>query len=515
MSQFISHPDMSSLDFNSIEPYLEVIRLGSGPEVESLAGEVPADKIHLLIAYYYHTQDWDEKCAVVDMLRFDEHSDLPAMMLDFLRAPKEFHDDASKEYILLAKAFALGFIADEYDQLEAYYNDLRLLRQDIAKVLEAEGLSFYPLDIAGHAELARKAGDAMAQEDAIYSAPAQAQLIFAIQEGKLELALRALRNGAEVNALVTEGNYQGMSMLMLALSRATSHGNLDIIELLLDQRADIHVIRTIRPEDAPDKGQTALWWAANLGDASLVRRLLAAGADPNIPDQHGSTAFLQAASGNHCDVATLLREAGAKTDARISDGRNAIQLACNNGHTSMVKMLLDAGEDVNQAPSSSGFTLLMTAVSSNHVELARLLIARGADVNAVHSGGSWFIAATSAEPERESLRSLALEQGYHDLVHRLEQNNIDFSVVQENGEWRIRDLSTSVYRGYRGYTPLVFAVASGYVRLVELLVEAGADVHHIVPEDAEQGTPARRLTDFLGGRRSDEVILKLLQASSY
>lgn len=503
-------PDPSqpaSPDFSSLEPYLEAIRLGSGPEVESLTGEVPAEKIPLLIAYYYHTPDWDEKCAVVDMLRFDEHRDLPAMMLDFLRAPEELQ---AKEYIILAKAFALGFMSDEYDQFEAYYDDWQLLSQDIRKVLKAEGLSFYPLDIASRAEMARQASDALAQENAIYSAPVQEQLIFAIEKGQLELALRALRNGAEVNKLIAEGDYQGMSLLMLALSQ----GNPDIITLLLEQGADIHVIRKIYPDDAPDKGQTALWWAANLGKADLVRRLLAAGADPNIPDQHGSSAFLQAVSGNHVEVAALLREAGAKTDARITDGRNAIQLACNNGHIEMVTMLLDAGEEVNQAPSSSGFTLLMSAVSSNNVALVRLLIARGADVNAVHSGGSYFIAATSDEPERESLYALALEQGYHELAQRLKHNNIDFSVIQENGEWLIRDLNMSIYRGYRGYTPLVLAVTSGYVRLVELLMQAGADVHHVVPADAEQGLPARSLTDFLGGRRSDEVILKLLQAPS-
>lgn len=453
-------------DFSSIEAYLDIIREGAGPELEELAGDIPAKQIPLVITYYYHTDNWDEKSAIVDILRFDEHADITAMMLDFLRAPKEFHDDDSKEYILMSKASALGFMSDEYDQIETYINDMDLLRSDIAKVLDENGLDFYPLDVTGLVKRAHKERAADAEEEAIYKQMPQEQLIYAMEHGRLDIAINALRNRADVNALVTEGDYKGMSMLMLSLSKAISHRKVDISNLVLDKGANVHVIRKIREKDDPTKGQTAIWWAANLGDIDIVQRLLDLGADPNITDQHGSNAFVEATSANNKRIAKLLSEAGTQTNVRMSDGRNAIQLACQHGHINVVKQLLDNGEDVNQTPSSNGFTLLMSAVSNNHVELSELLIARGADVNAIHSGG-----------------------------HAMDSTH-----------------AKGIYDAYRGYTPLVFAVIDGSVHLVEILTEAGADVNYVVPAKPERDLPARKISDFLGGKRSDDVILKLLEA---
>lgn len=143
VTQNNTHPNDEG--FGNISDYLEVIRRGSGTDIEDLAGLVPDVKVPLLIAYYHHTQDWDEKCALVEILRFNEHRYLSAMMLDFLRAPKAFHEDSTKEYILLAKAFALGFMGDEYFEYEYYYENVGLIRKHVDKVLASKRLSYYPL----------------------------------------------------------------------------------------------------------------------------------------------------------------------------------------------------------------------------------------------------------------------------------------------------------------------------------------------------------------------------------
>lgn len=143
VTQNNTHPNDEG--FGNISDYLEVICRGSGTDIEDLAGLVPDVKVPLLIAYYHHTQDWDEKCALVEILRFNKHRYLPAMMLDFLRAPKTFHEDSAKEYILLAKAFALGFMGDEYFEYEYYFENVGLIRKHVAKVLESKKLGYYPV----------------------------------------------------------------------------------------------------------------------------------------------------------------------------------------------------------------------------------------------------------------------------------------------------------------------------------------------------------------------------------
>lgn len=130
-------------NFSSIEsPYLEAIREGCGPQTEELAGNVELDKRPLIIAYYHHTKDWDEKCAVVDILRFDEGEDVKQIMQDFLRAPVVYN--AKGDYFTFAKANALGFFGDQYlDNIELYMDSVDDLQKDIDDYLARHNLSHY------------------------------------------------------------------------------------------------------------------------------------------------------------------------------------------------------------------------------------------------------------------------------------------------------------------------------------------------------------------------------------
>jgi hypothetical protein len=71
-----------------------------------------------------------------------------------------------------------------------------------------------------------------------------------------------------------------------------------------------------------------------------------------------------------------------------------------------------------------------------------------------------------------------------------------------------RQRTTESQRMQQFWTPLVFAINAGYVRMVKLLIQAGADVHYQVP--ARQNTrgdlvPARRLVDFDRGKRAQSI----------
>src|SRR5258706_8833816 len=92
------------------------------------------------------------------------------------------------------------------------------------------------------------------------------------------------------------------------------------------------------------QGATPLMSAALYGDAALVKRLLTAGADPDIRDITGATALMWAAPDR--EKMQSLLDAGADVNARSDAGRSALAVASGIvGAAPAVALLLDYGAD--------------------------------------------------------------------------------------------------------------------------------------------------------------------------
>ena len=88
-----------------------------------------------------------------------------------------------------------------------------------------------------------------------------------------------------------------------------------------------------------------------------LQRLLATGADPNLPNDFGKTPLMVAAHLNRPDAVRMLLKAGAKVNSAtgtsqvpqcprpLRTGRTALMYAAENGSPVVVKILLDAGAD--------------------------------------------------------------------------------------------------------------------------------------------------------------------------
>lgn len=72
---------------------------------------------------------------------------------------------------------------------------------------------------------------------------------------------------------------------------------------------------------------------------ALARRLIAAGADPNLAQEDGFTPLLAAAQGGNAEVVEMLLAAGADPAARTADGRDAAGLAREEGHLALAERL--------------------------------------------------------------------------------------------------------------------------------------------------------------------------------
>jgi mono/diheme cytochrome c family protein len=92
------------------------------------------------------------------------------------------------------------------------------------------------------------------------------------------------------------------------------------------------------------RGTTPLMTAALYGDATTVRRLLQAGADPTVKNAAGATALMWAAP--DVDTMRVLLDAGADVNARSDDRRTALVVTSGIvGGAPALRLLLDYGAD--------------------------------------------------------------------------------------------------------------------------------------------------------------------------
>lgn len=135
----------------------------------------------------------------------------------------------------------------------------------------------------------------------------------------------------------------------------------------------------------PTTGLTA---AAERGDASQVKKLIASGVDLNERDKSGYTALVWAARNGSTDVAKALIEARADMNARdcAQNGWTPLIHAIHKNNNEMARLLIERGADVNakagkcaEKSVEEGASALLYAAGEDNTEIVRALLAKGAD----------------------------------------------------------------------------------------------------------------------------------------
>lgn len=195
-----------------------------------------------------------------------------------------------------------------------------------------------------------------------------------------------LEAGANPNAALLAGETPVMV--------ASRSGKSVVVEHLITRGADVNAQGA--------RGQTALMWAVAQKHPDVVKVLLAHGAavqarsdvwhevmavpphgyleyNRSIP-HGGDTALMFAARVGDLDSATLLLAAGADVNDTDAWGVSATAVAAHAGYGQLVDWLLDRGADSNAA--RAGFAPLHAAIMRRDVKMATALLAHGADANA-------------------------------------------------------------------------------------------------------------------------------------
>lgn len=110
---------------------------------------------------------------------------------------------------------------------------------------------------------------------------------------------------------------------------------------------------------------------------------------PALPAFGGIAPLMYAAMGTDTEIAETLIEAEADLDLVNFDGWTALIIAVMMSDASMVDFLLDAGADPNLTAAANGETALSAAigVEADPLQKVKSLIAAGADLNAQHVAG--------------------------------------------------------------------------------------------------------------------------------
>ena len=101
----------------------------------------------------------------------------------------------------------------------------------------------------------------------------------------------------------------------------------------------------MEPNLKGEYGRTLISYAKAFGHESFLQYLTVHGADLNIKDEKGMTAFLWACQKRHKDVVQLLLDHSEehRIDLNSKDKweNTAFIMACDNGHKDVVKLLLN------------------------------------------------------------------------------------------------------------------------------------------------------------------------------
>jgi ankyrin repeat protein len=226
-------------------------------------------------------------------------------------------------------------------------------------------------------------------------------LVFAATKDDSQSAEALLAAGADPNYALPDG--------LTVLNVAASNRSVAVATLLADRGADPNV---------PDpQGNAPLHNAARAGSLALAEKLLAKGANPNArtavepapksgPGGDGAfavfsfvageqTPLMLAAKADHVDVMRVLVAAGADPKVKAQDGTTVLSAAAGSGHLDAVQYAYELNPDVKAASRFTGTTLLHAAVLGTSAvttqdqicEVIRFLAAKGAPLDETDGRG--------------------------------------------------------------------------------------------------------------------------------
>ena len=303
----------------------------------------------------------------------------------------------------------------------------------------------------------------------------------AAKNGDIETINKLLNDGFEVD-IMDKDEYT-------ALFYAWRYGHRKIVELLLHHGANIEY-------KSSSHKQQLFYNVVEYGRMEMVKLILEKDVDINGKKPFSRWTVLGVASENRrIDIIKLLLENGVDIENKDRYKRTVLNRASRRGYIEVVKVLLDSGAKI-ETKDKDKTTPLIWASKCNHLEVVKLLLESGANVN-TNEGKSKYTSENSwtqtngIYTDKNLIGGTSLiyasHNGYIQIVKILLESGANINI-------------TDCY----GKTPFVHAYKWNRVKIIKLLLDAGADVD----------TKYDRLTILQHACQSNNIsIIKLLLKS--
>ena len=292
-------------------------------------------------------------------------------------------------------------------------------------------------------------------------------LIFAAYHGHTE-TVRYLVGLKDVDV-----NHKGVDDWS-ALFCAVGQNHADVVNVLIDAGADIET----RDEDS----YTPLLYACKNGSQPIVKMLVEAGAEVRATHNIGSTSLMIAAAFGHTEtVRYLVGLPQVDLSHKAEDGYTALLAAVENASADVMEVLIDAGADI-EAKCNDGRSPLLKASECGNLQVVKMLVKAGAGVCVTDDKGLTCLSLAVAYGHTETVRSLLCmpevdvnqsnNSGSTSLHHAVAQKHSDVVelLIDAGADIEVK------YNEGRGCSPLHVASQCGKLRDVEALLKAGAGV---------------------------------------
>jgi ankyrin repeat protein len=221
---------------------------------------------------------------------------------------------------------------------------------------------------------------------------------------------------------------------------------------------------------------TALIVAAQSKNTDIVRLLLENGADINLTNYCNDSALMIATADGHFEIVELLlTTAGIAINTQQKYCRyTALIKAAELGHTKIIQLLLENGADINLTDYCNNSALMM-ATQSGHTEIVQLLLDKGADINLTNNRNENAL-IMAVKKDFQNIVELLLAKpdiycGYTALIKAAELGHTKIiQLLLENGA----DINLT---DYYNNSALMMATQSGHTEIVQLLLDKGADIN--------------------------------------
>ncbi len=277
-----------------------------------------------------------------------------------------------------------------------------------------------------------------------------------VRQGNLNNVKSLIDKNIDVNAKNTDGD--------TALLISVNQNDIDTAKMLVDHGADIYeggVFCNAEGEikkylDKVDENIQNFMTAAKENNSELIRELSKAGTFVDVRDENSYTALMHAAARGSIETIKFLIAAGADVNVVSNSEDNAIMFAARNGQTDALRALL-----INEESVKNLLILYKNNVIASGKQIERWSFHHSSLINLCNSLGHTPLIS-------------ALKNNHEDTAAQL----IDFGAdVNKTYKAEYIDPYARNKKNIREESPLMIAAEYGHIRVIEKLLEGGANVN--------------------------------------